>query len=549
MTDKITPARQTQLAASGFTVSCSDWIDGETPRRTWFYSGAEGTRSDLDYDTEAAAWRAASEDHAAPPILIEVEHFDDDPDGDEDRAGDGYYFRVIGEIGWSGAWDSEEEALEMARDDHGPRVELGGVTDDGCPKGDPECLADNGDNHDACTTAAERERAETHSVLCSIHDGGRCTCDGDLDWAPEDEADEVEAFAYPSPGDRVTTDDGPRVVFSLGNDRPAGVAPRVALVEDAQTDGDPRWTEAAFLIRTGPSSWRERLPRAGTVGGAAPAQVLEVGDVFHGVPLPAEPLPMEWRDDISDHAGGHALVIVADADAGRSESWVLDVLFSDRAQGEVLRPMIQEAAQRIMMQAPEALDLTPGSESYALRFPLEHKATATRAYSDGFSDGTMDVSLADLLEQAEIDTILAALRYYQENGQGDPANRSDDLHDLATRGGESISLDSDGIDDLCERINTDSPRAELISPPTVYIVQGDHWSTPGRPMFVLPTEELANAKAAELVNGMLEELELSPCWPDTDWKEGLARVKAEVQASYGEADAVEVWIDEKAVQS
>jgi hypothetical protein len=53
----------------------------------------------------------------------------------------------------------------------------------------------------------------------------------------------------------------------------------------------------------------------------------------------------------------------------------------------------------------------------------------------------------------ELSTILAALRFYQEKGQGDPANRSDEIHDLATSGDEVTSLDDAGIDALCERIN------------------------------------------------------------------------------------------------
>ena len=54
---------------------------------------------------------------------------------------------------------------------------------------------------------------------------------------------------------------------------------------------------------------------------------------------------------------------------------------------------------------------------------------------------------------AERDTILAALRYYQENGQGDPLSRSDAIHEIATNGGMSISLNAEAIDELCERIN------------------------------------------------------------------------------------------------
>jgi len=47
-----------------------------------------------------------------PPFT--VEYFDEDPDGDEGRAGDGYYFQLDGEDSWSGAWHSEEEAEQEA---------------------------------------------------------------------------------------------------------------------------------------------------------------------------------------------------------------------------------------------------------------------------------------------------------------------------------------------------------------------------------------------------------------------------------------------------
>ncbi len=54
----------------------------------------------------------------------------------------------------------------------------------------------------------------------------------------------------------------------------------------------------------------------------------------------------------------------------------------------------------------------------------------------------------------EFHTIIAALRFYQESGMGDPGNRSDDIHDIACNGDETVSLDAVGIDNLCERINT-----------------------------------------------------------------------------------------------
>lgn len=58
-----------------------------------------------------------------------------------------------------------------------------------------------------------------------------------------------------------------------------------------------------------------------------------------------------------------------------------------------------------------------------------------------------------MLNKQELATVLAALRYYQENGQGDPANRSDLIHNIATDDGNVISLNDEGISELCEKIN------------------------------------------------------------------------------------------------
>lgn len=57
------------------------------------------------------------------------------------------------------------------------------------------------------------------------------------------------------------------------------------------------------------------------------------------------------------------------------------------------------------------------------------------------------------LSDQEVNTILAALRTYQAAGYGDPFARPDDIHEIATRGDEQISMDDEGINSLCERIN------------------------------------------------------------------------------------------------
>ena len=56
----------------------------------------------------------------------------------------------------------------------------------------------------------------------------------------------------------------------------------------------------------------------------------------------------------------------------------------------------------------------------------------------------------------ELHTLLATLRFYQEQGQCEPANRSEWIEDLATNGGGVQALTDDEIDQLCERINTTS---------------------------------------------------------------------------------------------
>lgn len=51
-------------------------------------------------------------------------------------------------------------------------------------------------------------------------------------------------------------------------------------------------------------------------------------------------------------------------------------------------------------------------------------------------------------------TILAALRFWQSHGMGDPSNRSDVMHALATNDDQECSYNDQDIDDLCIRINT-----------------------------------------------------------------------------------------------
>jgi hypothetical protein len=99
--------------------------------------------------------------------------------------------------------------------------------------------------------------------------------------------------------------------------------------------------------------------------------------------------------------------------------------------------------------------LTPDQRQWLTRFIERWNAwqdadddAHTAAIEDAFTPAR-----AIALTGQELATILAALRYYQEQGMGDPDNRSNDIHDIATNGDNEVSLDADGIDALCERLN------------------------------------------------------------------------------------------------
>lgn len=57
------------------------------------------------------------------------------------------------------------------------------------------------------------------------------------------------------------------------------------------------------------------------------------------------------------------------------------------------------------------------------------------------------------LDNDELNTVLAALRVYQECNYGDPAFRPDRINDIACPTIGDTSLDAEAIDVLCERLN------------------------------------------------------------------------------------------------
>lgn len=68
------------------------------------------------------------------------------------------------------------------------------------------------------------------------------------------------------------------------------------------------------------------------------------------------------------------------------------------------------------------------------------------------------------LSHAELCTVLAALRFYQGEGMGEPAKRSGEIHEIATDSGVVLSsLDGEAIDELCERLNLQQSSQEPVA--------------------------------------------------------------------------------------
>lgn len=59
-------------------------------------------------------------------------------------------------------------------------------------------------------------------------------------------------------------------------------------------------------------------------------------------------------------------------------------------------------------------------------------------------------------------TIVAALRYYCRSGQGEPSNRSELIHELATAGDKVISLDDQAIRELEDQVRDCRTKVALI---------------------------------------------------------------------------------------
>lgn len=93
------------------------------------------------------------------------------------------------------------------------------------------------------------------------------------------------------------------------------------------------------------------------------------------------------------------------------------------------------------------------------------------------------------VERDELNTILAALRYYQNGGMGEPSSRPDWLQEIACPDDDATSLADSEIDRLCEEINCSAQAPERAEARLVVeleggLVQGIYSDVPARVLVV-----------------------------------------------------------------
>lgn len=106
-------------------------------------------------------------------------------------------------------------------------------------------------------------------------------------------------------------------------------------------------------------------------------------------------------------------------------------------------------------------------------------------------------------------TILAALRFYELHQQGDPNNRTDEIHDLATGDDTEISLDQPGIAELFNRIANDAAaaaEADLLTPLLQALLAAGLRDGQGESYDDLIREAIRLQAAAPSLLNLLEEL-------------------------------------------
>jgi hypothetical protein len=80
------------------------------------------------------------------------------------------------------------------------------------------------------------------------------------------------------------------------------------------------------------------------------------------------------------------------------------------------------------------------------------------------------------IDEAEHATLLAALRYYQQRGFGEPVNRPDDIHELAAPDHVMSSLDQFGIERLFEGLDGGARDVTGAVEDLVHATSGDYFT-------------------------------------------------------------------------
>lgn len=123
--------------------------------------------------------------------------------------------------------------------------------------------------------------------------------------------------------------------------------------------------------------------------------------------------------------------------------------FPETFDAEDLNPLIGKIIHDAHKNG--ALDLPSGENP---RSAVIQCASVSRIDSNWLDDDSRGQKFVFTGSPEDRHTIIAALRFWQEEEMCEPSRRSDEMQDIATCGDELTSLCSDDIDTLIEQLNT-----------------------------------------------------------------------------------------------
>lgn len=125
-----------------------------------------------------------------------------------------------------------------------------------------------------------------------------------------------------------------------------------------------------------------------------------------------------------------------------------------------------------------------------------------------------------LLTKVEMYTVAAALTDYLENDQGEPNNRSDEVHDLATARDTEISLDRDAVKDLLRKVTERADNLHTLLPPHL-IIENTGRETFNHLFLLPPLSAISSEDVASDIDAAHEAVSINEDWSYDDIQDSL----------------------------